>query len=162
MSQANVEVVRQYYEAVREGLADYWARPRSAAEAMASSDLSPQAREVLRYLHPDVQWTNAFGATFRGHLGCAEGFDQLLEAAQSYQIAVHEVTDLGGDHVLTVVGAAMTGTSSGIDVSESVFSTITLREGLILRIDEYLNRPEALEAVGLSEWSLAGKAVHAV
>jgi hypothetical protein len=125
MSQENVEIVRRYYEAARHGLEAYWMNPRSAVAAMNTDDLAPEQREVLSYMDPDVEWRNAFCATFRGNLDFANGVDQLLEAARSYWIRVQEVTDLGGDHVLAVVDAAMKGRDSDIEVYQTVFSTVT-------------------------------------
>jgi ketosteroid isomerase-like protein len=43
------------------------------------------------------------------------------------------------------------GLVSGIAVSESVFQLFTLRRGLVLRQEDFLDRSEALEAAGLEE-----------
>jgi hypothetical protein len=45
----------------------------------------------------------------------------------------------------------MKGKASDIDVNATIFSIVTVEDGLIIRMDEYLERAEALEAVGLSE-----------
>ena len=45
----------------------------------------------------------------------------------------------------------MKGTASGIDVRSTIFVVVTVRYGLITRMDEFVEREEALEAVGLSE-----------
>jgi ketosteroid isomerase-like protein len=79
------------------------------------------------------------------------GFDQLVDAAQTYRVEVKEVTPLGSDQVLAVVEAAMKGTASGIDVRSTIFVAVTVRNGLITRMDEFIEREEALEAVGLSK-----------
>jgi ketosteroid isomerase-like protein len=151
MSQENVEVVRRYFDAVKRGLDAYWENPRSAAAAMRVDDLTPVQREVLAFTHTDVEWRNAFGLVYKGQVGLANGVDQLLEAADDYRITVEEVTDLRDDYVLAVIQAAMKGKGSEIEVSETVFSLMTLRQGLIVRAEEYLDRAEALEAVGLRE-----------
>ena len=36
-------------------------------------------------------------------------------------------------------------------VNATTFSIVTVEDGLIIRLDEYLERAEALEAVGLSD-----------
>jgi ketosteroid isomerase-like protein len=81
----------------------------------------------------------------------ARGFDQLVDAAQDYGIEVQEVSDLGGNQVLAVVEAGMRGRSTDIDVKAGIFIVVTLRNGLITRMDEYVDRAAALEAAGLSE-----------
>jgi ketosteroid isomerase-like protein len=148
----NVEIVRRYFDAVKRSLDAHWDNPRSVAAAMSTDDLTPAQREVLGFTHVDVEWRNAFGLIFKGQLDFAKGVDQLLEATNDFWIVeVQEVTDLGSDHVLAVVQSAMTGKDSEIEVSQTVFSLMTLREGLIVRAAEYLHREEALEAVGLRE-----------
>ncbi len=151
MSQENVEIVRRYFDAVKRALDAHWDNPRSAAAAMSADDLNPAQREVVGFTHVDVEWRNAFGLIFKGQLDFANGVDQLLEATNDFWIEVQEVTDLGGDRVLAVVQSAMKGKDSEIEVSQTVFSLMTLREGLIVRAEEYLHREEALEAVGLRE-----------
>jgi ketosteroid isomerase-like protein len=147
MSQENVEIVRRYFDAVKRGLDAHWDNPGSVAAALSTDDLPPPQREVLGFTHVDVEWRNAFGLNFKGQLDFAKGVDQLLEATNDFSIEVQEVTDLGGDRVLAVVGSAMKGKGSDIEVSQTVFSVMTLREGLIVRAAEYLHRDEALGAI---------------
>jgi ketosteroid isomerase-like protein len=152
MSQENVEVVRRYYEATQRAFVAYWEDPRPAAEALEAGDISPEAVEMTRFLHPNAEWKTALtGITYRGYSDMARGFDQLVDAAQTYRVEVQEVTPLGSDRVLAVVEAAMKGTASGIDVRSTIFVVVTVRYGLITRMDEFVEREEALEAVGLSE-----------
>jgi ketosteroid isomerase-like protein len=151
VSQENVEIVRRYFDAVKRGLDAYWDNPRSVADAMSTDDLTPAQREVLGFTDVDVEWRNAFGLIFKGQLDFAKGVDQLLEATNDFWIEVQEVTDLQDERVLAVVESAMKGKDSEIEVSQTVFSLMTLRGGLIVRAEEYLHREEALEAVGLRE-----------
>jgi ketosteroid isomerase-like protein len=118
---------------------------------MSTDDLTPAQREVLGFTDVDVEWRNAFGLIFKGQLDFAKGVDQLLEATNDFWIEVQEVTDLQDERVLAVVESAMKGKDSEIEVSQTVFSLMTLRGGLIVRAEEYLHREEALEAVGLRE-----------
>jgi ketosteroid isomerase-like protein len=150
MSQENVEVVRRYYEAVQRAFRAYWEDPRSVADSLQAGDVPPVAVEMIRCLNPDAEWKTALtGITYRGYSELAGGFDQTVEAAQTYSIEIQAVTDLGGDQVLAVVEAAMTGKASDIDVKAVIFALVTVRDGLITRMDEYLERAEALEAAGL-------------
>jgi ketosteroid isomerase-like protein len=151
MSQENVEIVRRYVEALEKAIAAYWSDPRPAAAAMEKGELRPEDREVLRYLDPDVEWNTAFaGVSFRGHLGIAQGWDWLAEAAERYTVSLKDVTTLPDDRVLGVVDGTLKAKDSGIEITAQVFSIATVREEVITRMDEYNSRPEALEAVGLS------------
>ena len=152
MSEENVEVVRGYYEAVKGGFEAYWEDPGSAAEALEAGEVPAVAVEMLRYLHPNVEWKTALtGITYRGYNGLARGFDQTVDAAQGYGIEIHEVSELGGDKVLAVLEAAMRGRATDIGVNAGIYVAVTVRNGLITRMDEYLERAEALEAAGLSK-----------
>ena len=152
MSQENVEITRRCIEAIGRAFEAYWEDPSSLATAMEAGDLPPDAREVFRYLDSGVEWNTAFaGVSFRGHLECARGFDWLLEAVEHYSLTLQEVTDLGDAQVLAVMDRALEGRDSGIEVNAPLFSVITVRNGLIVRNDEYSHRTEALEAAGLSE-----------
>jgi ketosteroid isomerase-like protein len=149
MSQENVEVVRRFFEAIAQAFDTYWRNPRSLEAAMRAGDLPPEVGEGIRYLDPDVEWHTVFaGVSFRGHLDCARGWDWLLEAAESYSVSLREVADLGGDQVLAVVDRAFKAKSSEIELNAPVFSVVTMREGLIIRMDEFSEHGEALEAVG--------------
>ena len=78
----------------------------------------------------------------------AEGFDELVDAARDYRVELGEVTDLGDDQVLAVAGGGMKGKASEIDVDTTIFIAVTVHDGLITRMDEYLDRSDALEAAG--------------
>jgi ketosteroid isomerase-like protein len=148
----NVKVVRGYYEAVQGVFGAYWEAPGSVADTLEKGEVPPAGVEMLRYLHPNVEWKTALtGVTYRGYNELARGFDQLVDAAQDYGIEVQEVSDLGGNQVLAVVEAGMRGRSTDIDVKAGIFIVVTLRNGLITRMDEYVDRAAALEAAGLSE-----------
>jgi ketosteroid isomerase-like protein len=152
MSQENVELVRRYFEAVERAVAVYWQGPRSLADSLRAGEAPPEIADAMRYLHPNIEWKSALiGITARGHEDTARGVDQFLDAAQDYRINVPEVTDLSDGQVLAVVRLAMKGKASDIDVNATIFSIVTVEDGLIIRMDEYPERAEALEAVGLSE-----------
>jgi ketosteroid isomerase-like protein len=152
MSQENVEIVRRYFEAVERALAAYWQGPRSVADSLRAGEVRPEIADAMRYWHPNIEWKSALiGITARGYEGTAHGVDQFLDAAQDYRVNVPEVTDLGDSQVLAVMRLAMKGKASDIDVNATIFSIVTVEDGLIIRMDEYLERAEALEAVGLSE-----------
>ena len=149
MTQENVEIVRRSFEALERSVDAHWKNPRSLVDAMNAGDLPPELQEVFSYLDPDVEWTTAFaGMSFRGHLGCARGWDWLVEVAEDYRVTLLEVTDLGTDQVLAEVDRAIRGKGSEIEISAPMFSVVTLRGGLVARMEEYSSRAEALEASG--------------
>ena len=152
MSQENVELVRRFLEAVDRLYAAYWQGPWSLADSLRAGEVPPEIADAMRYWHPNIEWKSALiGITTRGYEGTVHGVDQFLDAAQDYRVNVLEVTDLGNSQVLAVLRPSMKGKASDIDVNATIFSIVTVEDGLIIRMDEYLERAEALEAVGLSE-----------
>jgi hypothetical protein len=152
MSQENIEVVGRYIEAVDRALQAYWREPRSAEERLNAGELGPEGVELASLVHPNVEWKTALtGVTYRGYVGMSKGFDQLVDAAQDYRVTLTQAEDLGGSRVLAVVEVSMRGKSSDIDVNAMIFSLVTLGDGLITRMDEYLERRDALKAAGLRE-----------
>jgi ketosteroid isomerase-like protein len=150
MSQENVEVVRRYFDAVQRAFQAYWKDPRGAEDAVKTGQLGPEGVEMTRYLHPNCEWkTLMAGITYRGFVGMASGFDQLVEATQAYAINLKEVNDLGGDKVLAVVEGDMKGKASDAEVKVTVFAVVTVDKGLIARINEHGDRAHALEAAGM-------------
>ena len=56
-----------------------------------------------------------------------------------------------GDRVFLAVRFQGRGRASGIEIDTRLYEVFMLRDGKVLRIDEYEERAEALEAAGLSE-----------
>ncbi len=79
------------------------------------------------------------------------GLGLALGGAEHYTLTLNAVTTLPDDRVLAVTDCTLKAKDSGIEITAQVFSIATVRDGVITRMDEYNSRPEALEAVGLSE-----------
>ena len=149
MSQENDEIVRRAFEALERAVQAHWRNQRSVVEAIDTGDLPPELEELFSYLDPEIEWNTAFaGMSFRGHRGCAEGWDWLLEVAEDYRLTLLDVTDVGDGRILAAVDRVIKGKGSEIEIGAPMFSIVTLRSGLIARMDEYSTRAEALAAVG--------------
>ena len=146
-----MRVVVGYFDAVARGNKLYWDEPRSYTRELENYESDPASREVLDRLHPDIRWRNVLGETRRGKLAFARGADELLRVAQRFEMVADEITDLGNDRLLVDLRCEFTGHSSGVAGTTPFFAVLALRDGLIIEIDEYLNRSEALKAVGLEE-----------
>jgi ketosteroid isomerase-like protein len=155
MSEENVEIVRRFYEAGQRSLDAYWRDPGSGVVALEAGDLPPETEAFLAFLHPEVEY-NAVpapleGGTARGHLGWLQAWDAFLEANEEFSTTINELADLGGDKVFVAAEITSKYKGSGMVLTEPRFSVLTLRDGLITRIDAYREREEALEAAGLRD-----------
>jgi ketosteroid isomerase-like protein len=151
VSDQNVEIVRRFFDAMRRSLIA-WDGSRSFAEAIRTGDLPPEIGDVLQYASPEMEWRPAFSTeTYRGFAEMARAWDEFLEAFTNYNLELLEATDLRDDRVFVAWGPTLKGRSSGIHVSAAVFGVVTVEDGRVLRIHEYSNRRDALEAAGLPE-----------
>ena len=128
MSQENVEIVREAWDAYSRG--DY---------DRAGGFHDPHI--VVVTLEDGVVYGNdAVLANYKRWNEAWEGVETTLEEAIGR-----------GDRVFLTVRFQGRGRASGIEIDNRHYEVYTLRDGKVLRIDEYGHRAEALEAAGLSE-----------
>jgi len=144
MSQENVEIVCQAFDIFNR----YGETDQSAADRQRLfEEFAAIATPDFEY-REDPSWPGA--QVYRGlekYLPVIEGyFDSLGKMTAE----VEKSFDLG-DRVVGFVRFWARGTSSGAEAEMRPGQVFTLREGKIAKQEIYLNRHEALEAVGLSE-----------
>jgi len=130
MSEENVEVVRKAIAYEYYGFGD-----RPEAEAI----FDPQV--VLNPI--DEEPSSGLDAMRADMERWASAFDEL-------KVTIEEIID-AGDQVVVVAHHQGRGRASGVEVDTRFYEVYTLCEGKVSRVDEYIERAEALEAVGLSE-----------
>ena len=149
MSEENLEVVRRCFAALQRALDAYWRDPRPIVRTMDAGELWPEWEEWLGYLDPEVEWKTVFlGTTFRGHRECLGVWDDFVRRAGDYRVALDEIEDLGADNVFCAVAFAARGKQSDAPMDGHFYNVVTIRAGMITRLEEYTTREEALEAVG--------------
>ena len=89
------------------------------------------------------------GAVY-GNDAVLANYERWHEAWEGAETTVEEVIG-HGDRVLVTVRFQARGRASGIEVDTRLYEVFTLRDGKVLRIDEYERRAGALEAAGLEE-----------
>jgi ketosteroid isomerase-like protein len=150
-----VEIVRRFYETAQRSLDAYWKNPRSGAAALEAGDLDPETEAMLAFLHPAIEYNNVTyaleGGIARGHRGYLTTWDGWLGVSEEFSGTINDLADLGGGKVFVASEVTFKYKGSGMVLTEPRFIVLTLRDGLIIRIDDYRDREEALEAVGLSE-----------
>jgi ketosteroid isomerase-like protein len=152
MSEDNVDLVRRNFEAVQRAVAAYWRDPRSIVKAMDDGTLWPEWEAAFEFLHPEVEWQTVFlGQTFRGRREFAQVWDDFLRAFQDYRTRMVEIEDLGGDRVFLVMEPEGVSKDSAQPMGTRFHTIFTVRDGLVVRLEEYLSREEAVAAAGLGE-----------
>jgi ketosteroid isomerase-like protein len=133
MSQENVEIARRWYEV-----------------ATSKADLLAAMPRTMAFCRPDVEWSAPEdGTTYRGREGVRQRLEEWLESFDDYRYEVQRIVDCGGDEVLVEATEVGRGAISGAEVRSTNWELLTIRDGLIVRIREYYDEGNALEAAGL-------------
>ena len=127
MSRENVEIVRQGFEAYTQG---------DLSAAVANHD-------------PDVVYNPAEEPPVAGRDAVRAYIERWEEPWDDYVAQAEEFFD-AGDHVVVTFHVRARGRASGAEVDARSYQVYSLREGQLVRMDEYMTRDEALEAAGLS------------
>jgi ketosteroid isomerase-like protein len=133
MSQGNVELVREAYDAYnREGI-----------------------NGILRYLDPEVEWRNPADSpsagVFIGDQGVLEWQRLADEAFDGMQFEPERIDELPDGRTLAVVRFRFRARASDIDAEVPFAHLITWRHGTATAVRMYTSEAAALDAAGLSE-----------
>ncbi len=134
MSQENVELVREGWEA--------WFR--GDMDALAAT------------WDPEVVWdTKHFRdwpeSAYRGVEGVMRFLTEWLEVWGDYEVDVDDVLAAPDGRVVSLIRQRGKGRHSGLAMTLDMAQIATIRDGKIIRFDNYDNREEAIEAAGLSD-----------
>jgi ketosteroid isomerase-like protein len=75
----------------------------------------------------------------------------FLDAVDEWNIDVDEIVDAGNDRLFVAHRVSARGKGSGAPFEQSVFSAIKVRDNKVWQIRDYIERADALKAVGLEE-----------
>jgi ketosteroid isomerase-like protein len=128
VSQENVEIVRQAFELKVRG--------RGGDAELAA-------------FHPDVVITSVEEGPSHGLSAIRDNFERWASVWDRLDTTAEEFVD-AGDRVLVTARHRARGRGSGVEVDAYFHEVYTLRDGKIIRVDEFSERREALEAAGLS------------
>ena len=130
MSEENLEVVRQVYEA---------ATRRDTATILTLYD--PEVELDASALGVEGRG----GDTFRGHEGLRSLFDEWHESWGEIAYDYEELID-AGDQVISVATRHARGRASGVEVEQRFALLWTIRQGKVIRVIWFLDRDEALKS----------------
>jgi ketosteroid isomerase-like protein len=140
MSEKNVEITRQSYAAFNAA----WSGPNPRAAIRAWLE---------RFVDPGVEWeleSAAPGARriYHGIDGVMEFFDQLLEVFEHGRQVPERFIDCG-DQLVVFVRTEARARTTGLELNDERAHLLTLRDGKGVRVQQFRDRAEALEAAGL-------------
>jgi ketosteroid isomerase-like protein len=120
---------------------------RRSVRAVIDKDW-PQA---LAALDSGVRWDNRRpSGVYTGKSGVQEALERWSEAWEDRAVKAEEFIDRG-DQIVVVMREFVKSSRSAVTLDRQVAEVWTLRDGLVVRIQGYRNRSEALAAVGIDE-----------
>jgi ketosteroid isomerase-like protein len=130
---------------------------RENVEVVKRSIAAFNERDSDRYLAccaPDIQLQTPLAGlegVFEGAAGTRRYWANMADAAPDFHITVERLESIGADRVLAFTHITLTGRASGLPTDRPAGSIYDLADGKIRRIRTFVDRQEALEAVGLRE-----------
>ena len=134
MSQENVEIVERAVAAVND-------RDIDGYLACCTDDIQLQTP------------VSPIEGIYKGSEGIKRYFADLRDAGRDFRVTIDRLETVGADRVVGFLRLNMSGRASGISLGGDIPATNVwdLADGKIKRVRIFLDRREALEAVGLSE-----------
>jgi uncharacterized protein len=117
---------------------------RAALEAYARGDLEA----ALANTDADVVWNPAEEAPMRGLRAVREYLERWEGVWEELETTPEEFID-AGDRVVVTIHFRGRGRESGVEVEARSHHVYTVRDGKTVRMDEFIDRPEAFRAAGL-------------
>jgi ketosteroid isomerase-like protein len=132
MSQENVENVRRGIDAWNRGDLDEWL-----------GGFAPEAE-----LHTTGRFADQ--GVYRGRAGLQRYWTEIREDVEEMSLSISDLRAIG-DRVFFAVTSRARGKRSKVPVERPIWFITTLRNGLAVRVETYVDPTEALEAAGLRE-----------
>jgi ketosteroid isomerase-like protein len=108
----------------------------------------------LGFYHPDAVYVNDANdpdpGIHRGLEAVREQVRRWVEAYPDLQVEPLEI-ETNGDRAFVWVRFSGHGAESGIPIDMELAHIVTVKDGKVLRVEEYSNRSDGLEAAGLSK-----------
>ena len=126
---------------------------RAIMDAQAQGDWSA----VFARYHPQIEWDQSrnrlafdLPPVSKGHEGVRDWFRRSATAFGSVEYEHEDLID-AGDQVVQFFRMRVRGRGSGIELEGPLAQVWTLAGGLVVRVEFFEDRAQALKAAGLSE-----------
>ena len=105
---------------------------------------------ALAYADPAIVWNPIEEPAAQGHDAIRANLERWENEWDEYEVIPEEFLDTD-DRVVVTVRLRGRGRGSGIEIDARFYEVFTLRDGKIVRMDEFAEHSEAREAAGLEE-----------
>jgi ketosteroid isomerase-like protein len=115
-------------------------------QACASGDLDG----ALAHADPKIVWNPTQEGQAEGITAVRDTMERWEDSFEDLELTYEETIDVG-DRVLLRTHVSGRGRGSGVEVNTRSYMLWTLQGSKVVRMDEFTERADALEAAGLSE-----------
>jgi ketosteroid isomerase-like protein len=115
-------------------------------EACARGDLDG----ALAHADPKIVWNPTQERQVRGVAAVRATMERWEDSFEDLEVSYEETIDFG-NRVLVETHVSGRGRESGVEVNSRSYMLWTFEGNKVLRMDEFTERPDALEAAGLSD-----------
>jgi ketosteroid isomerase-like protein len=127
--------------------AEHVAIVRRFVDAFNERDLDPVFPDLAADIVLD-EWREAPGArSYRGPDAVRAGIESWFEAWEWMRVAIAEIVDVD-ERVLVTLNQLAKGRGSGVEVEITSHNVYTFEDGLVSRIQLFIEREPAIEAFG--------------
>jgi ketosteroid isomerase-like protein len=112
--------------------------------------LCAELDEALTYADPEIVWNPIEELPTQGHDEVRASLARWKAEWDDYKVMPEEYVDMG-DSVVVTVRLRGRGRGSGVEIDALFYDVYTLRDGMIVRMDQFTERSQALEAAELGE-----------
>ena len=101
--------------------------------------------EALRYADPEIVWNPIEELPTQGHAAVRASLARWKAEWDDYEVLPEAFVD-SGDRVIATVRVRGRGRGSGVEIDAVFYDVYTLSDGKIVRMDQFTERSQALEA----------------
>jgi uncharacterized protein len=120
---------------------------KAAYDAFGRGDMDA----LYELLHPDIEWRTTpevpFLGTYRGLHEFLRGMNEWTESFDEITTEIEEFID-AGEHVLVFHRMHGRGRDSGAEVDLAIWQVVSVRDGKLVRMHDFMDREDALAAAG--------------
>ena len=106
--------------------------------------------EALTYADPGIVWNPIEESSTQGHDAVRASLARWKGEWDDYELMPEDFVDRG-DRVVVTVRLRGRGRRSGVEIDARFYDVYTLRDGKIVRMDQFTDRSEAFAAAGQAE-----------
>ena len=123
---------------------------REAWDAWLRGDVN----DLFAFFHPEITWDMTHfrdwpDVIHRGDEGVRRFLDEWLDVWDDYEVGLDETLAAPDGRIVTLAWQRGTGRRSGLPMEMEWAQISTVRDGKILRVENYDDRSTALKAAGL-------------